>query len=82
MKIASLEHTVSQQAGSRKSHGRCFLVRPDREFATPRPTPTTAKFARSLAKDEKSEEPLNLYNNQLREIFQTSPETSLTHRKR
>ena len=38
-------------------------------------------LARSLAKDQKSEEPLNLYNNQLRDIFQTSPETSLTHRK-
>jgi hypothetical protein len=40
-----------------------------------------SKFGRSLAKDQKSEEPSNLYNNQLRDIFQTSPETSLTHRK-
>lgn len=30
---------------------------------------------------QKFEETLNLYNNQLRDIFQTSPETSLTHRK-
>ncbi|KAG9541190.1 hypothetical protein KCU79_g18685, partial [Aureobasidium melanogenum] len=53
-----------------------------RELAVPRPTPTTANsFRRGLAKGQKFEEPLNLYNNQLRDIFQTSPETSLTHRK-